>query len=114
MEASVGRRAFLKRTAGGALLPATVTTLMTACRDDERTGPLGPSVGLLDGNAGQGNGGYGPLDNDNEFAGACFSPDRHTLFVNIQGATTGDPTDPAREGVRPHAGDLGPWAKGAL
>ena len=47
--------------------------------------------------------------NNTEFAGACFSPDGETLFVNIMGSTT-------------DAGDLhgvtvairGPWADGAL
>jgi hypothetical protein len=54
------------------------------------------------------------LLNDAEFAGACFSPDGHTLFVNIQGPTRGSPTD---EGVRGEGVTLaiwGPWAKGAL
>jgi hypothetical protein len=52
--------------------------------------------------------------NDAEFAGACFSPDGGTLFVNIQGDTTGSATDP---GVRAGGMTLaiwGPWEKGAL
>ena len=59
MESSVDRRSFLKKTAGGALLPATVTTLMAACTEDDPTG-ISPRLA----NVGQGNGGYGPLIND--------------------------------------------------
>jgi secreted PhoX family phosphatase len=54
------------------------------------------------------------LLNDNEFAGACFSPDGHTLFVNIQGATEGDPTDAAVMGSGVTLAIRGPWATGAL
>jgi secreted PhoX family phosphatase len=54
------------------------------------------------------------LLNDNEFAGACFSPDGHTLFVNIQGATEGDPMDAAVKGSGLTLAIWGPWAKGAL
>jgi secreted PhoX family phosphatase len=54
------------------------------------------------------------LLNDNEFAGACFSPDGHTLFVNIQGATSGDPTDSEVKGSGLTLAIWGPWAKGAL
>lgn len=48
--------------------------------------------------------------NDAEFAGACFSPDGETLFVNIQGSTaTGPEIVP---GVT--LAIWGPWEKGAL
>lgn len=50
------------------------------------------------------------IKNDREFAGACFSPDGETLFVNIQGDTR-----------KPGPGNLGmtfaiwgPWEDGAL
>jgi hypothetical protein len=52
--------------------------------------------------------------NDAEFAGACFSPDGHTLFVNIQGATRGDPSAPGVKGEGQTLAIWGPWAKGAL
>lgn len=50
--------------------------------------------------------------NRSEFAGACFSPDGDTLFVNIQGSTSGRPTDAAVAGVT--LAIWGPWARGAL
>jgi hypothetical protein len=52
--------------------------------------------------------------NDAEFAGACFSPDGHTLFVNIQGPTRGSPTDEGVKGEGVTLAIWGPWAKGAL
>jgi secreted PhoX family phosphatase len=52
--------------------------------------------------------------NGAEFAGACFSPDGHTLFVNIQGSTSGSPTDPGVAGSGVTLAIWGPWAKGAL
>jgi uncharacterized protein len=52
--------------------------------------------------------------NDAEFAGATFSPDGNTLFVNIQGSTTGGPTDPGVKGSGMTLAIWGPWAKGAL
>jgi len=49
-----------------------------------------------------------------EFAGACYSPDGRVLFVNIQGAHTGDPltTEPAQRGVT--IAITGPFHRGAL
>ncbi|MQA89214.1 MAG: DUF839 domain-containing protein [Gemmatimonas sp.] len=52
--------------------------------------------------------------NGTEFAGATFSPDGHTLFVNIQGSTTGSPTDPDVMGSGVTLAIWGPWAKGGL
>ena len=52
--------------------------------------------------------------NDAEFAGACFSPDGGTLFVNIQGDTTGSATDPGVRGGGMTLAIWGPWEKGAL
>lgn len=49
--------------------------------------------------------------NDTEFAGACFSPDGQTLFVNIQGSTHGAVAD-AAPGVT--LAIWGPWEVGAL
>lgn len=50
--------------------------------------------------------------NDDELAGATFGPDGRTLFVNIQGPTSGTPEDGAGEGRT--VAMWGPWAKGAL
>jgi secreted PhoX family phosphatase len=55
------------------------------------------------------------LYNDNEFAGACFSPNGKTLFVNFQGSTS--PATPP--GSNPAALGMtfaiwGPWKDGAL
>jgi uncharacterized protein len=55
------------------------------------------------------------LYNDNEFAGACFSPNGKTLFVNFQGSTS--PATPP--GSDPRALGMtfaiwGPWKEGAL
>ncbi len=54
--------------------------------------------------------------NGAEFAGATFSPDGETLFVNIQGATSGSAidagADPNRHGVT--LAITGPWRRGAL
>ncbi len=47
--------------------------------------------------------------NGDEFAGACFSPDGHTLFVNIQGATRSTGTNRGMTFAI-----WGPWADGAL
>ena len=52
--------------------------------------------------------------NDAEFAGACFSPNGHTLFVNIQGRTSGVATAPGVKGSGVTLAIWGPWAKGAL
>jgi uncharacterized protein len=58
------------------------------------------------------------LVNENEFAGACFSPDGQTLFVNIQGDTTsrfdlnGNRLPPRQVGMT--FAIWGPWEKGAL
>jgi len=49
--------------------------------------------------------------NDTEFAGATFSPDGKTLFVNIQGSTRGSLAD-AETGIT--LALWGPWPKGAL
>lgn len=49
--------------------------------------------------------------NDTEFAGACFSPDGQTLFVNIQGSTRGTIQD-AEDGIT--LAIWGPWSAGAL
>lgn len=49
--------------------------------------------------------------NDREFAGACFSPDGQTLFVNIQGDTRS--TDAAKNKGMTFA-IWGPWGQGAL
>lgn len=50
--------------------------------------------------------------NDREFAGATFSPDGETLFVNIQGDTSG----PGRPEIEPGMtfAIWGPWEEGAL
>lgn len=52
------------------------------------------------------------IKNDREFAGACFSPDGETLFVNIQGDTRG----PGRPEIEPGMtfAIWGPWKDGAL
>ena len=47
--------------------------------------------------------------NQTEFAGACFSPDGRTLFVNIMGSTTDAGT---QKGVT--VAIRGPWSDGAL
>jgi len=52
--------------------------------------------------------------NGAEFAGACFSPDGHTLYVNIMGATKGGPLDPGVRGAGMTLAIRGPWAMGAL
>jgi hypothetical protein len=49
--------------------------------------------------------------NDTEFAGACYSPDGNTLFVNIQGSTRG-PLATALPGIT--LAIWGPWSVGAL
>lgn len=54
--------------------------------------------------------------NQQEFAGASYSPDGQILFVNIQGATAGNP---AETGANPALRGLtmaitGPWRRGAL
>jgi secreted PhoX family phosphatase len=49
--------------------------------------------------------------NDTEFAGATFSPDGETLFVNIQGSTGGT-AERAVPGVT--LAIRGPWTKGPL
>lgn len=50
--------------------------------------------------------------NESEFAGATFSPDGATLFVNIQGPTRGTPETAAGEGRT--LAIRGPWERGAL
>ncbi|MGH7709707.1 MAG: alkaline phosphatase PhoX [Gemmatimonadaceae bacterium] len=54
--------------------------------------------------------------NGQEFAGACYSPDGEVLFVNIQGATSGNPVvtgaNPALRGLT--MAITGPWRRGAL
>ncbi len=50
--------------------------------------------------------------NDYELAGATFSPDGRTLYVNIQGPTSGRPEDAAGEGRT--VALWGPWERGAL
>jgi secreted PhoX family phosphatase len=52
--------------------------------------------------------------NQAEFAGACFSPDGETLFVNIQGATSGQPLDEDVKGMGVTFAIRGPWTSGAL
>lgn len=53
------------------------------------------------------------IRNDSEFAGACFSPDGDTLFVNILGETAGQVDDPgSNEGMT--CAITGPWRKGPL
>ncbi|MGH7671528.1 MAG: alkaline phosphatase PhoX [Gemmatimonadales bacterium] len=49
------------------------------------------------------------LANEDEFAGACFSPDGETLFVNIQGSTS---STGASKGMT--FAIWGPWEDGAL
>ena len=49
-----------------------------------------------------------------EFAGATFSPDGHTLYVNIQGETEGVATAPGVAGTGVTLAIWGPWAKGVL
>jgi secreted PhoX family phosphatase len=51
---------------------------------------------------------------DREFAGACFSPDGQTLFVNIQGPTSGLPLDAGVKGMGVTLAIRGPWTLGAL
>jgi secreted PhoX family phosphatase len=51
--------------------------------------------------------------NDAEFAGACFGF-ADTLFVNLQGSTTGSPTDPGVRGSGVTIAIWGPWSRGAL
>jgi secreted PhoX family phosphatase len=51
----------------------------------------------------------GNLANEDEFAGACFSPDGETLFVNIQGSTS---STGASKGMT--FAIWGPWEDGAL
>ena len=51
------------------------------------------------------------LTSEYEWAGATFGPNRRTLFVNIQGATSG-PVTPNNVG-RTFA-IWGPWENGAL
>lgn len=52
------------------------------------------------------------LEGDSEWAGACFSPDGETLFVNRQGRTSG-PNPPASDPGMTFA-IWGPWETGAL
>jgi secreted PhoX family phosphatase len=52
------------------------------------------------------------LQGDSEWAGACYSPDGQTLFVNRQGRTSG-PNPPANDPGITFA-IWGPWATGAL
>jgi secreted PhoX family phosphatase len=52
--------------------------------------------------------------NQAEFAGATFSPDGQTLFVNLQGSTSGRPTDQGVAGSGVTLAIWGPWSKGAL
>jgi secreted PhoX family phosphatase len=47
--------------------------------------------------------------NESEFAGACFSPDGSTLFVNMQGSTSITGTTPGMTFAI-----QGPWREGAL
>ena len=49
---------------------------------------------------------------DCELAGACFSPDGKTLFVNLYGDSTGKPEDHADEGMT--CAITGPWHRGPL
>lgn len=49
------------------------------------------------------------IANEDEFAGACFSPDGETLFVNIQGSTS---STGASKGIT--FAIWGPWEEGAL
>ena len=49
---------------------------------------------------------------DCELAGACFSPDGKTLFVNLYGDSTGKPQDHADEGMT--CAITGPWHRGPL
>jgi secreted PhoX family phosphatase len=51
---------------------------------------------------------------DFEFAGATYSPDGQTLYVNIQGETSGRPTDPGVKGSGLTMAIWGPWSNGAL
>ena len=53
------------------------------------------------------------LSNGSEWAGATFSPDGQTLFVNRQGSTSGaNPPAPGSEGIT--FAIWGPWRRGAL
>jgi hypothetical protein len=63
MKVSLDRRSFLRRTAGGAILPAAASGLLAACTEEGPDGVLTPRLSKV-GNAGLGGGGYGPLDND--------------------------------------------------
>lgn len=50
--------------------------------------------------------------NDSEFAGACFSPDGETLFVNIFGGSRGTVEELADQGMT--CAITGPWNRGPL
>src|SRR5690606_16179501 len=58
MRDTLDRRTFLRRA--GLAIPASVAGLIAACTDEEET----PSAPVLGANRGQGNGGYGPVDQD--------------------------------------------------
>jgi hypothetical protein len=60
MGSPVNRRTFLQRTASGLAIPASVAGLFSACTDSDLVAPPGQSLA----NNGLGNGGYGPLSND--------------------------------------------------
>ncbi len=49
---------------------------------------------------------------DTEFAGACFSPDGETMFVNLYGASEGTPAENADKGMT--CAITGPWSDGPL
>ena len=49
---------------------------------------------------------------ESELAGACFSPDGKTLFVNLYGDSTGTPDDHSDEGMT--CAITGPWKQGPL
>ena len=61
MREAVDRRSFLRRAAGGVLVPGSVAGLVAACTEE---GPRGDVAGPAFLNNGHGVGGYGPLVND--------------------------------------------------
>jgi secreted PhoX family phosphatase len=110
MKVSLDRRSFLRRTAGGAILPAAASGLLAACTEEGPDGVLTPRLSKV-GNAGLGGGGYGPLDNDQ---GVVLLP--RGFQVRSFGAigdpmSDGHPTPLAPDGMG--AFDAGPGACGS-
>lgn len=91
------------------------------CEDDASgdgdTNPLAPGVEDVNRLIGLTNDGD-PFElavntlNSSEFAGACFSPDGQTLFVNVFGASDGTIDESAGQGMT--CAITGPWSDGPL